>query len=79
MTRISTIVIAAAGLALPTVASAAPKPAESEATAKTGRSDVVKQRRYCVEGLVTGSRIATRVCKPLDDWLAEGFDPRARK
>lgn len=81
MTRTSIILIATfAGLTLPVVASAAPKPADSEAAANAGRSGVDKPRRYCVvDNSVTGSRIATRQCKSLDAWLADGFDPRTEK
>ena len=81
MTRISTIaIVAIAGLTTPGVALAAPKPAVTEATAKTERPGVAKPQRYCVvDAPATGSHLKTRVCKTLDAWLAEGFDPRSKK
>lgn len=75
MTR-TALIFAAAALAIPAVASAEPKPdANSETTATTA----AHAPRYCVVDTPTGSRLETRTCKSLDAWLAEGFDPRAKK
>ncbi len=79
MTRFSTIAIAAVvGLAFPVAASGAPKPAETSAADQ--QANTTKPQRYCVvDDSLTGSRLAKRECKTLDAWLAEGFDPRAKK
>lgn len=79
--RIPAIVIAAVvGLALPAAASAAPKAAGADTSASEQQSGIVKsQRYYVVDDSMTGSRLARRECKTLDAWLAEGFDPRAKK
>lgn len=69
--------LAAAALALPTIASAEPK-ADPDAAAATSPART-RTVRYCVVETPTGSRIEHRTCKSLDAWLAEGFDPRATK
>lgn len=78
--RFSAIAIAVvAGLALPAVASAAPKSANAD-TSTSQQTDAAKTQRYCVvDDSMTGSRLAKRECKTLDAWLAEGFDPRTKK
>lgn len=75
MTR-TALMVAAAALAIPSVASAAPKPDESAATASTAAA---APARYCVADTLTGSRLEHRTCKSLEAWLAEGFDPRVKK
>lgn len=35
----------------------------------------VKDKRYCVQGTITGSRLARKECKTRAEWLDEGFDP----
>jgi hypothetical protein len=78
MKSIATALIAAA-VAVPSIAFAAPKPAESvENAAASPVVASVKPRRYCVVSTPTGSRLERRECKTLDAWLAEGVDPRAQ-
>ena len=79
MTRTAMIFVAAAAaaLSLPAIASAEPKP---EADAGPVASVAVKHTpRYCVVDTPTGSHIERRTCKPLEGWLAEGFDPRVTR
>ena len=75
MTRIA-LIFAATALAIPAVASAEPKPDASAGTASTATTHAP---RYCVVDTPTGSKLERRTCKSLDAWLAEGFDPRAKK
>lgn len=75
MTR-TAMIFAAAALAVPAIASAEPKPDASVETASTATT---RAPRYCVVDTPTGTRIQKRVCKPLEAWLAEGFDPRTKK
>ena len=75
MTR-TALIFAAAALAVPTLASAEPKP---EANVETASTATTRAPRYCVVETPTGSNIERRTCKSLDAWLAEGFDPRAKK
>lgn len=35
----------------------------------------VKDKRYCVQGTVTGSRLSRKDCRTRAEWLEEGFDP----
>jgi len=35
----------------------------------------VKDKRYCVQGDLTGSRLARKECKTRAEWLNDGFDP----
>jgi hypothetical protein len=69
------LIFAAAALAIPAVASAAPKPDASAADPAT----TARAPRYCVVDTPTGSKIERRTCKSLDAWLAVGFDPRTKK
>ena len=75
MTR-TALIFAAAALAIPAVASAEPKPDTSTEIASTASA---RAPRYCVVDTPTGSNIERRTCKSLDAWLAEGYDPRAKK
>lgn len=76
--KIIATLIAAAALT-PTVALAAPKPAESvESPASDSVVAKSQQRRYCVVNTPTGSRVERRECRTLDAWLASGVDPRAK-
>ena len=66
--------VLAAGLA--TTAQAETKPGTpAPATAKAPQEKQVKDTRYCVESVSTGSRIARRVCHTRAEWLRQGFDP----
>lgn len=73
---IRTTLIAAAALTVATVASAEPKP---EANGEPIVAKTAPAQRYCVVDTPTGSLIARRECKTLEQWLAVGFDPRAKK
>lgn len=75
MTHIA-LVFAAAALATPAVASAESKP---EASVETASTATTHAPHYCVVDTPTGSNIERRTCKSLEAWLAEGFDPRAKK
>lgn len=77
MTRTAMIFATAAALAIPAIASAEPKPDASTATPATTATQHAP--RYCVVDTPTGSNIERRTCKSLEAWLAEGFDPRAKK
>lgn len=74
-----TIATLIAALALtPSVALAAPKPAESvESVASEAPVAKPQPRRYCVASTPTGSRVERRECRTLDAWLKDGVDPRA--
>lgn len=72
--------IAAAALTAATAASAEPKPEASDTAAVASTTTAVApSKRYCVVATPTGSRLERRECKSLDAWLADGFDPRAKK
>lgn len=75
MTR-TALIFAAAALAIPAVASAEPKP---DAGAANPATTAQRAPRYCIVDTPTGSNIQRRTCKSLGAWLAEGFDPRAKK
>lgn len=75
MTRTTLIFAAAAALAIPAIASAEPKPDASTANPAT----TAHAPRYCVVDTPTGSNIQRKTCKSLEAWLADGFDPRAKK
>lgn len=49
----------------------APAPAASAST----DAKVVKDKRYCVAGPITGSRLGRKECRTRAEWLKEGFDP----
>jgi len=81
MTRFTTSLIAAAAamVALPVAASAAPKPAEGEIPASTREASANESQRYCIVTTPTGSRLERRECKTLAAWQAAGVDPRKTK
>jgi hypothetical protein len=67
-------VVIAAGLATTAQAETRPgTPAPTASTASQGKQ--VKDTRYCVESVVTGSRIRRQDCRTRAEWLREGFDP----
>lgn len=70
------LIFAAAALAIPAVASAEPKP---DTSTEMAAATSPHAPRYCVVDTPTGSNIERRTCKPLEAWLADGFDPRAKK
>lgn len=45
------------------------------ASAMSPEAKPVKDKRYCVKGAITGSRIAHKDCRTRAEWLKEGFDP----
>ena len=64
----------AAGLA--TTAQAETKPGTpTPAAAKAPGDKQVKDTRYCVESVFTGSRVRRQECRTRAEWLREGFDP----
>ena len=79
MTRFAMTLIAAAVLATPMTASAAPKAIEAEVAASTPGAPVPQAQRYCFVDTPTGSHVPRRACKTLADWMAVGVDPRAGK
>lgn len=66
--------VIAAGLATTAQAETKPgTPAPTASTASQGKQ--VKDKRYCVESVTTGSRIRRQDCRTRAEWLREGFDP----
>lgn len=67
-------------LGLATAAHAETKPG-TPAPAATASSEgkTVKDKRYCVQGTITGSRLVRKTCRTRAEWLAEGFDPLDQK
>jgi hypothetical protein len=69
-----TVAVFAVGLAA--AAQAETKPgtptpaAQADADGKT-----VKDKRYCVQGNITGSRLARKDCRTRAEWMKQGFDP----
>jgi len=41
----------------------------------TAEAKPVKDKRYCVAGNITGSRLLHKDCRTRADWLKTGFDP----
>lgn len=81
ITRAATVFAAAAlvlGASLP--AAAANDPDNTTSAAKTSPAKPVKEKRYCVEQVTTGTMLrAPMVCKTRAEWIAQtGVDP-ARK
>jgi hypothetical protein len=62
------------GLAATAHAETKPGASVPAASASTGAKPA-KDRRYCVEGTITGSRLPHRDCRTRSEWLKEGFDP----
>ena len=66
--------VIAVGLA--TTAQAETKPGTPAPSASApAQAKPVKDTRYCVESLTTGSRIRRKACRTRAQWLEEGFDP----
>lgn len=69
-----TAAVFAVGLA--TAAHAETKPGmPAPAAQPSADAKPVKDKRYCVEGAITGSRIGRKECRTRAEWLKEGFDP----
>lgn len=49
--------------------------ASAPAASASADAKPVRDKRYCVEGTVTGSRLARKDCRTRAEWLKEGFDP----
>ena len=61
-------------VSIPAMASSPKTPAPASSPAPSAET------RYCVEGMVTGSRLIKRDCKTRAEWIKlEGFDPVAKK
>lgn len=56
----------------------AAEPTSAVASGKTDRATNARPTRYCVEQLVTGSRIPVKTCATRAEWLERGFDPLAK-
>ncbi|PAX08685.1 hypothetical protein [Sphingomonas lenta] len=72
------IAVIAATLAVPAVAQpeAAPRrPAIAAPAQAGGPATAKKETRYCVDDVVTGSRLRRRTCDTRANWLREGYDP----
>lgn len=75
-TMIKGFTAAALAVGLATAAHAETKPGTPAPTATaSAEGKTVKDKRYCVEGKVTGSRITRKDCRTRAEWLEEGFDP----
>ena len=77
--RSRTLALTAAvlGFAAPAMASAAERPAGAP-PAPIASPTPQAETRYCVADIVTGSRIAKKVCHTRKEWLNQGFDPLAK-
>ena len=70
-----------------TLAGSDPSPVTAaRITAGTGNGTVAtesaaasKEKRYCIKGTITGSRLTRQKCRTRAQWLQEGFDPTAEK
>ena len=70
---IATFALAAALMLDPagkTEPAATPTPVASEANKPSAK-------RYCVDAVLTGTRVPRRTCMTRADWLKQGFDPLA--
>lgn len=75
--RITAIAAATALIATsaPSFAMARDPEAKQEETTKADR----KEKQYCVQAEITGSRVPRKVCKTRAEWIAEdGMDPTGR-
>ncbi|NYT41843.1 hypothetical protein HZY97_13815 [Sphingomonas sp. R-74633] len=66
-----------AGITL-TAGAVSPAAAAGNDPAKTKQeqqSQKADSRKYCIDSLMTGSRIAKRQCRTRAEWLANGVDP----
>lgn len=74
------ITAAAASLIVATAAPAMARDTAPSAPAQSTEAAAVKtdSKRYCVETMTTGSRLAKKICKTRADWIADNnFDPLA--
>jgi hypothetical protein len=79
---VSGALIAAASPALADTGRAPAEPTTSANTAGSGGKAATKSaasQRYCVKETNLDSRIPRRTCQTRDEWLAQGFDPLAKK
>ncbi|MCW4463043.1 hypothetical protein OK349_15120 [Sphingomonas sp. BT-65] len=66
--------VIAVGLA--TAANAETKPGTpAPASTSTEQAKPVKDKRYCVQNEMTGSRVPRKECRTRAEWLELGFDP----
>jgi hypothetical protein len=69
-----TAAVLTVGLAV--TAHAETKPgAPAPAASVSAGAKPIKDKRYCVAGQVTGTRIERKDCRTRSEWLKEGFDP----
>lgn len=69
-----TAAVFAVGLAA--TAHAETKPGTPSPAAQAGsEAKPVKDKRYCVQEMITGSRMPRKDCRTRAEWLKEGFDP----
>lgn len=63
-------------IGLTATAHAETKPGTAAPAAQsTTAAKPVKDKRYCIAGDVTGSRLPRKDCRTRAEWLIEGFDP----
>jgi hypothetical protein len=73
---------AAAAILIATPAFAETKSGTPAPAASAGASAgaVVKDKRYCVVEVLTGTRVPTKICKTRAQWMGEdNFDPLAKR
>ncbi|MDG2535961.1 hypothetical protein P6144_20040 [Sphingomonas sp. HITSZ_GF] len=81
MTRKTLVSAAATLLAGITFAAGAVSPAAAVGNDPAAKPKQEEQspkadsRKYCIDALMTGSRIPKRQCRTRADWLADGIDP----
>lgn len=69
---------AASPVVVAPVAPVAPAASENAPPAKPV-SPQADNRRVCVTGMLTGSRLPHEECRTRAQWIAEGFDPLAKR
>lgn len=66
-------------IAVPALAETKPGTPTPAAGAETAEQ-AVKDKRYCIQQSLTGSRLAKKICKTRAEWMNDdGFDPLAQK
>lgn len=75
-TMLKGLAAAAFAAGLTAAAHAETKPgAPAPAPTTSAEAKPVKDKMYCVQGTLTGSRIPRKDCRTRAEWLKEGFDP----
>lgn len=79
---IATLITIAGATLVATSSPAAARPGEAVAAVPTTASSfpAADTRKYCVEDMITGSRVKRKICHTRADWMARfDFDPLAPK